>query len=164
MIVVSNTSPIFYLSSINQLDLLHQLYDEIVIPTAVLDEITNIGNTDISAAIVPTLNWIKSQSVIDRAYVNRLISQLDRGEAEAIVLAIELNANRLLMDERLGRLVAIKLGLQVTGVLGVLIAAKRQNLIQNVKPLLDGLIEQAGFWIDEQLYAEVLQTVDEISL
>jgi uncharacterized protein len=52
MIIVSNTSPIFYLSTIGKLDLLHQLYDEIVIPTTVFQEITNVGNTDVSAKVV----------------------------------------------------------------------------------------------------------------
>jgi uncharacterized protein len=65
------------------------------------------------------------------------------------------------MDERLGRSAAMQVGLQVTGVLGILIAAKRNNFIQDVKPLLDTLMEQVGFWIDARFYAEVLQAVDE---
>ena len=162
MIVVSNTSPIFYLSTIGQLDLLRQLYDEIVIPNTVFQEITNVGNTDVSATVVPTLNWIKIQSTTDLTLVNTLSHELDPGEAEAIALAVELDADRLLIDERLGRNAAIRLGIKVTGVLGILIAAKRKNLIQEVKPLLDTLIKQVGFWIDEQLYTEVLQAVDEL--
>lgn len=161
MIVVSNTSPIFYLSTIGQLDLLRQLYDEIVIPTAVFNEIIHVGNTDASAGVVPTLSWIKTQPATDRGFVNTLRAELDPGEAEAIALAVELNADRLLMDERLGRSAAMQVGLKVTGVLGILIAAKRNNLIQDVKPLLDTLMEQVGFWIDARLYAEVLQAVDE---
>ncbi len=161
MIVVSNTSPIFYLSTIGQLDLLRQLYGEIIIPTAVFNEITNVGNTDASAAIVPTINWIQTRPVSDQAFINALSVELDPGEAEAIALAVELKADRLLIDERLGRAAAMRSALQVTGVLGILIAAKRRNLIQEVKPLLDALIEQVGFWVDERLYAEVLQTVGE---
>lgn len=161
MIVVSNTSPIFYLSTIGHLDLLRQLYREIVIPIAVFNEITDIGNTDASARVVPTLSWIKSKAVSDRAFVNTLRADLDTGESEAIALAVELKSDRILMDERLGRAAATHMGLQVTGVLGILIAAKRNNLIQEVKPLLDSLTNQVGFWIDGQLYAEVLQAVDE---
>jgi len=161
MIVVSNTSPIFYLSTIGQLDLLRQLYAKIVIPTTVYDEIIHVGNTDASARVVPTLSWIKTQPATNQELVNRLKAELDPGEAEAIALAIELNADRLLMDERLGRAAAMQLGLQVTGVLGILIAAKQNNLIYEVKPLLDALIEQVGFWIDARLYAEVLQAVGE---
>ncbi|NEP14963.1 MAG: DUF3368 domain-containing protein [Symploca sp. SIO2C1] len=153
MIIVSNTSPIFYLSTIGQLDLLRKLYNEIFIPTAVFNEITNVGNTDASATIVPTLSWIQTKSATDRALVHRLRDELDPGEAEVIALAIEYNADRLIIDERLGRLVALRLGLEVTGVLGILIAAKRNNLIQEVKPLLNNLIKQVGFWVDEQLYS-----------
>ncbi len=163
MTVASNTSPIFYLSTIGQLDLLRQLYGKIVIPTAVFNEITNVGNTDASAALVPTLSWIQTRSVANQELVNTLKTELDLGEAEAIALAVELNVDRLLIDERLGRSAATRLGLQVTGVLGIFIAAKRKNLIQEVKPLLDALIEQVGFWVDEQLYAEVLQAVGESS-
>jgi predicted nucleic acid-binding protein len=171
MTIVSNTSPIFYLSTIGQLDLLRQLYNEIVIPTTVFQEITNVGNTDVSAKVVPTLDWIKIQSATDRTLVNALSQKLDPGEAEAITLvayayaialAVELNADRLLIDERLGRNAAIKLGLTVTGVLGILIAAKRNNLIKDIKPLLDILVDRVGFWIDEQLYTEVLQAVGEL--
>jgi uncharacterized protein len=161
VIVVSNTSPIFYLSTIGQLDLLRQLYGEIIIPNAVFNEITNVGNTDASAAIVPTLSWIQTQPVSDQAFINTLKVELDPGEAEAIALAVELKANCLLIDERLGRAAAMRSALQVTGVLGILIASKRRKLIQEVKPLLDALIEQVGFWVDERLYAEVLQTVGE---
>ena len=161
MIVVSNTSPIFYLSTIGQLDLLRQLYAEIVIPTAVFNEITHVGNTDVSARVVPTLSWMKTQSATNQVFVNTLRVELDPGEAEAIALAVELNADRLLMDERLGRAAAMRVGLKVTGVLGILIAAKRNNLIQEVKPLLDALIEQVGFWIDSRLYTEVLAAVGE---
>ena len=161
MIVVSNPSPIFYLSTIGQLDLLRQLYAKIVIPTTVYDEIIHVGNTDASAKVVPTLSWIKTQSATDQELVNRLRVELDPGEAEAIALAIELNADRLLMDERLERAAAIRVELQVTGVLGILIAAKRNSLIQEVKPLLDALVEQVGFWIDARLYAKVLQAVGE---
>ena len=161
MIVVSNTSPIFYLSTIGQLDLLRQFYNEIVVPTTVFKEITNVGNTNVSATVIPTLSWIKTQSAANQAFVNTLRAELDPGEAEAIAWAIELKADRLLMDERLGRAAAMRVGLKVTGVLGILIAAKRNNLIQDVKPLLDALIEQVGFWVDEQLYTEVLQAVGE---
>jgi hypothetical protein len=161
MKVVSNTSPIFYLSTIGRLDLLRQLYNEITIPTTVFQEITHVGNTDASSKVVPTLSWIKTRSATDRVFVNTLRAELDPGEAEAIALAVELNADRLLMDERLGRTAAMRVGLKVTGVLGILVAAKQNKLIEDVKPLVDALIEEVGFWIDSQLYAEVLRSVGE---
>ena len=161
MIVVSNTSPIFYLSSINYLDLLHQIYGNIIIPVAVLNEITDIGNTDVSATIIPKLPWIQTRSVTNLTLVNRLRAELDRGEAEAIALAIELNADRLIIDERLGRKIAEQSGVAIVGVLGILIAAKQRNLIDAVKPLLYRLTEQTGFWLEQKLYRSILQIVAE---
>lgn len=132
-----------------------------MIPAAVFNEITHVGNTDASARVVPTLSWIKTESATDQVLVSRLRTELDPGEAEAIVLAIQLNVDRLLMDEQLGRATAIRVGLQVTGILGILIAAKQNNFIHNVKPLLDNLINQASFWIDAPLDVEILRAVGE---
>ena len=160
MIVVSNTSPIFALSSINNLDLL-QIYGKIIIPVAVLNEITDIGNTDASATIVPKIPWIQTQSVTNLTLVNTLKAELDGGEAEAIALAIELNADRLIIDERLGRKIAEQLGISIVGVLGILMAAKQRNLIDAVKPLLHRLTEQTGFWLEQKLYRSILQIVGE---
>ncbi|MEM9818251.1 MAG: DUF3368 domain-containing protein, partial [Cyanobacteria bacterium P01_D01_bin.6] len=120
------TSPIFYLSSIGKLDLLRQLYDEIVIPVAVFDEITDVSNTDVSARAIPTLKWIRVEPIIDQVLASRFRAELDSGEAEVIALAVQLSADRLLIDERRGRTAAMQAGLQVVGVLGILVAAKRK--------------------------------------
>jgi uncharacterized protein len=85
---------------------------------------------------------------------------LDPGEAQAIALGLELNANRLIIDERRGRNQAIGLGLQVIGILGIVLAAKQQNLIPSVKPILDDLIVN-GFWMRDDLSNEVLQLAGE---
>ena len=89
-----------------------------------------------------------------------LQTNLDPGESEAIALALELNAERLIIDERRGRNEAIRAGLRGTGLLGILLAAKQQYFIPLVQPILDDLIAQ-GFWVREQLYAEVLQLAGE---
>jgi uncharacterized protein len=164
VIVVSDTSPITNLAAIGQLDLLQGLYTRIIIPVAVYNEMVNVGKSVPGATEVQTLPWIQTQAVADQQRVITIQESeenIDLGEAEAIALALEVKADLLLMDERRGRIVATSYGLQVTGLLGVLVQAKRNNLIQIIKPLVDQLIEQADFRVSEQLYATILQIADE---
>jgi predicted nucleic acid-binding protein len=74
---------------------------------------------------------------------------------------LEVNASRLLIDERLGRQVTADQGLRITGVLGILLVAKRQGAITIVKPVMDDLVTQADFRLSSQLYAEVLKAASE---
>ena len=164
MIVISDTSPITNLAAIGQLDLLHQLYTTIIIPVAVYQEMVAVDRLVPGAVEVQTLSWIQTQAV---ANAQRVIDvqtsedNIDLGEAEAIILAMELKANLLLMDERRGRSLAANYGLSVTGLLGVLLQAKRNGCISAVKPVMDQLIEEADFRVSRQLYATVLQTASE---
>jgi predicted nucleic acid-binding protein len=160
MIIVSDTSPISNLAAIAQLKLLQQLYGNVVIPTAVYQEIINSGDTDPAVLAIKSVNWIQTLSITNTELFQTLQNNLDIGEAEAITLAVELNAHRLIVDERKGRKEAIRLGLRVTGILGILLAAKQQGLVSHIQPLLDDLIAN-GFWIREELYAELLQLAGE---
>ncbi len=146
MIVVSNTSPISNLAAIGQLELLQQLYGTIIIPPAVYQELINSGDAEPATLAVQTLDWIQTQPVSDRVLLTSLQTNLDPGEAEAITLAVEINAERLIIDERRGRNEAIRLGLQVTGILGIVLAAKQKGLIPLVQPILDDL-RANSFWI-----------------
>lgn len=121
MIVVSDTSPITSLAGIGQLELLRLLYSKVIIPQAVYNEMVGAGKTVPGASEVQTLDWIETQQVYNFSQVEALQSELDPGEAEAIILAIELNAELLIMDERPGRTVASQYGINVTGVLGILL-------------------------------------------
>jgi len=79
----------------------------------------------------------------------------------AIALALEVQADELLIDERLGRRQAIRLGLSITGLLGILLVAKHRQFIVEVRPIIDCLIEEANFRVSEALYAEILATAGE---
>lgn len=161
MTIVSNTSPITNLAGIGQLDLLQRLYGTITIPQAVYNEMVGIGRTVPGAIEVQILPWIETHSVTDLNQVVSLRTILAQGEAEAIVLALELNAEFLIIDEKPGRTIAKQYEINIIGVLGVLLEAKRQGLIVTVKPLMDQLINQVDFWVSRQVYETVLQTADE---
>ena len=161
MIVVSDTSPVLNLARIERLDLLVLLYHQVVIPSAVYEELMR-SKSDLPPAIdLASQPWLIVAAPNDQARVQELREHLDLGEAEAIVVAIELRADLLLVDERRGRRAASAAGFTITGLLGVVAAAKRAGLIDLAKPLLDELIERARFWIGPDLYAEVLSDLGE---
>lgn len=164
MIVISDTSPITNLAAIGQLDLLRQLYETIIIPLAVYDEMVAVDKIVSGAVEVQTFDWIQAQTVVNAQSIRNIQTtheDIDLGEAEAIILALELKANLILMDERRGRALAVKYGLNMTGLLDVLLQAKHNGLISDVKPLIDRLIEIAGFRISSQLYVDVVNAAGE---
>ncbi|MEQ8542339.1 MAG: DUF3368 domain-containing protein [Coleofasciculus sp. D1-CHI-01] len=161
MIIISDTSPITNLAAVGHLSLLQQLYGDIIIPERVYQELTGAGDSIPGCREVQTLAWISVRSAVNQEQVRLLQDKLDAGEAEAITLAVELDADWLLIDEELGRTIAAEYQIQFTGVLGILIEAKYRGLITQVKPLLDELIRTADFWVSDRLYSRVLQMAGE---
>jgi len=157
MSIVSNASPLINLARIEKLSLLQELYGELIIPGAVWQEIVVEGAGQPGADEVKAADWINQRAVTNRQLTQALKQELDAGEAEAIALALEIGADLLLMDEHLGREVARHLGLRYTGLIGVLIEAKRKGFITSVKPCLDQLRDIARFRLSEVLYVRVLQ-------
>lgn len=157
MSVVSNASPLINLARIGKLDLLRELYGAIIVPEAVWQEIVVAGAGQPGADEIKAATWIKTQSATNRQLVRVLQQELDAGEAEAIVLALQVGAELLLMDERLGRESARHLELRCIGLIGSLIEAKRKKLIPAIKPYLDVLRDMAGFRISDALCVRVLR-------
>ena len=155
MLIVCDTSPIINLAIIDHLWLLPKIYGQIIIPQTVYDEIVIAGAGETGADDVRLAKWIEVRNCTINDLWERLKKELDPGEAEAIALAFEIQADRILIDERKGRQKAIELLLKPVGVLGVLLRAKQDNLISEVTPLLDRLMEEADFFIHENLYYEV---------
>lgn len=155
MIIVSDTSPLTALLQIEQADLLSLLFGKVLIPPAVEKELLRDHER------LPGWLEVQSPSVLPSAISEE---KLDAGETEALALALEVRADTVLMDERLGRRVALKLGLRVTGVLGVLVLAKRNGFIDAVGPLILDLQEKAGCWLAEELINEVLRQAGEADL
>ena len=105
--------------------------------------------------------WVHQRSVANRALVVALQRDLDPGEAESIALALELNADLVLLDEYEGRRAAQRLGLRVVGVLGVLLEAKHRRMLMTIRPHLDALRQTAGFYLGDAVYERALALADE---
>ena len=161
MLVVSDTSPIINLATIGYLHLLPELFSEIVIPTAVFNEVAGPGNDEPGAQALKEAAWVKVLPVPTQPILPQLLHDLDNGEAEAIVLAIDLKATYILMDEALGRKIALSYNLQPLGVLGMLVLAKQRGLIEVVTPLMDRLKSEANFYIDSNLYYYIKEIAQE---
>jgi predicted nucleic acid-binding protein len=157
MKIVCNASPLINLARIGKLDLLRELYGELIIPEAVWHEVVEEGSGQPGAEEVKCADWIKTQGVTNMDLRRALQQELDAGETEAIVLALEIGADLLLMDERIGREVARHFGLRYTGLIGILIEAKRKGRISAIKPHLDSMRNIAGFHLSYELYLRVLQ-------
>ena len=155
MIVISDTSPILNLDAVDKLELLRDLYSVIVVPPAVQGELLR-NNIRLDPS------WTRSVSGRDQDEVAALREHLDPGEAEAIVVASELDAQLLLIDEKRGRRIAIDRGLAVTGLLGVLAEAKARGLVAECQPVLDEMIRVAGFWIGDDLRTGYLRGLNEL--
>jgi hypothetical protein len=159
MPVVSNASPLLNLAIIGQLSLLNEQFGTILIPPAVREEI-RVGNDLPGSGVIREAmeaGWIQIEEVKDKPFVKVLQRELDKGEAETIALALEAGAEWTLLDEREGRRVAKSLGLRVTGVLGILLCARREGKLAFLEKVLQELREKAGSHIRAELLAEVLE-------
>lgn len=156
--IVSNTTPIISLLKIKKLDLIKEVYKNIYIPTAVFNEI-EFGKDKNYYKDISKIEWIRIIPIQNKQAVKYFLD-LDAGEAEAIVLATELNADLILIDEKLGRHHAKHADLKVTGTIGILAKAKSLGLINKLEPLLVELINK-GIWISEKLKSTILKEVGE---
>lgn len=166
MRVISNTSPVLNLAIIGQSGLLRQQFSQVWIPVAVRDELCPDEERPGSAAIRDALaaGWLQVEPVMDHLLVNALARELDRGEAEAITLALQSGAERILLDERDARRVARSYGLEPTGVLGVLLRARREGNLASLSEAIDALRDRAGFHLASGLVAQVLAEADQFTL
>lgn len=161
MIVVSDTSPIANLIQIGKLELLRDIFQEVLIPTVVYEEVLALRNFGFDLSEFEHSTWIKALEIHDTLRAEQLMNELDAGESNAIVLAQEVAADWILIDERAGTRVAEKMGLHPIGLIGVLIKAKEKKLIEAVLPIVLELREKAGFWIGDKFLTRIKQDLGE---
>ncbi len=161
MIVISDSSVLINLAWINQLDLLPRLYQGVIVPPAVWQEVVEKGAGKPGAHEIAAAIWLQVKEPENRLLIHALRQDLDAGESEAIALALEEKADLLLMDERIGRAAAQHFNLPVIGLIGILIIAKQKQMLPEIKPSLDILRQVAGFYIAEPLYQRILRDASE---
>lgn len=157
MIIVSDTSAISNLYQIGLLDLLHELYGDITITPAVKRELYRIPR---QAENLDKVDWLIVKYPSDQRLVSELLELLDLGEAESIALAIELNAEYLIIDEYKGREIATNYNLKIIGIRGILISAKKSGLLEVIGPKIKQLRE-IGFRLSLGLVNTVLEKLGE---
>lgn len=160
MSVICNTSPLILLAKIHRLDLLTQLYEELIIPEFVLDEITAKPGIEVEQIQARVQGREFQLRRARKRILETLPGDLGLGEQEAIALALETTADLVILDDQHGRRVARQRGLSITGTVGVLVQARRQGLIPSLRQELDHLIE-AEMWIHEIFYHRILQEFGE---
>jgi len=152
--VVVNSSVIIALAKISKLELLKKLFGEIIIPTQVYEEVAS-DPTLPGAIETLTADWMRILQIKNRALFDELRSEIDIGEAAVMVLAKEINADLVILDDKLARKKADLLGLEYIGTIGILILAKKKGLIKSLKEELTKL-RNKGFWISNKLLQKIL--------
>ena len=161
MIVVADTSPITALLHLQQIHLLGSLYGPVFIPVSVANELNSLISFGFNISFLEDKEKYIIRQAADTDLIKMLSVHIDAGEAEAIALAKELNADLLLIDEKLGKQYAEAEHIYCKGVVGILIEAKHQGLVPMVKPLLDDLIQQLKFRLSDKIYQLALQKAGE---
>lgn len=157
--VIANNTPLVGLWVLNRLELLHELFDTVVIPDAVRAEFLATETASRQTAL-ETAPWIVTESLADARHALVYVG-LDQGESQVIALAVEQMARLVLMDERKGRRYAQRLGIPTTGTVGVLLLAKEKKLIVSIKPLLAQL-QDAGLYLGPALVQQALKLAGEV--
>ena len=166
MVVVSNAGPLIALSKLGRLALLPALYDRVLIPQAVYDEVVIAGLREGHADAIVVDHFVRLGRIVVRpiqlsANDRDWALRIDRGEAEAIVLARDIEANWALIDNAPARRAARSQGVSPRGTIGVLSEAASKGLltIPEFELLIEEIKRRPEFWISEQLCDAALEQV-----
>lgn len=146
--IITDSGCLIALERIEHLDILSALFTEVWIPPAVAREFNR------------SLSWLKVVIPKDQGMITALKLSVDDGEAEAITLAYELQSI-LIVDDLQARKIAERLGLKITGTIGILITAKKKGIIDSVRSVIDSL-ESVCFYVSASLKAQALELAGEV--
>lgn len=156
MTVICDTGPLIYLVRIGHLSLLKEKFDSITIPEEVYREVCVKGRGKPGAKEIEQADWIDTKEVDDKVLVDLLRVELDRGEAEVITLAKQVDAKRVVIDEKIPRKKLKSMDFQVVGTVGLLVWGSQNGLVSDLKGSLDELRDK-GMWISDELYEKALE-------
>ncbi len=158
MKTVCNATPIISLSSVKKLDILREMFQTVIIPEAVYNEIKakeSWGYNEVES------DFIRVEAIKGKIYSELFFSQMDLGETETIILAKEIKADCVIIDDNIAYKTAANSGLNVTRTLSVLLRAKEKGIIRDIKPLLDEMILK-GRWYSKRVYNDFLKRINEL--
>jgi uncharacterized protein len=151
VIVVSDSGPLIALSKIKHLDILEKFFGEIIIPEAVWIEVVEKGEGRPGAQDVKESPWIKVNKVKNKIGIEALKHEIGLGESEAIILAMELNASIILMDDKIARGIAGSMGLKVAGTLSIIYEAINNKLINEKFNEMIKILRKNNIWISDEI-------------
>jgi len=155
MIIVSNSGPLIALSKLNLLFILQDLFGEIVIPAEVWKEVVERGKGKAGSEAIEKAKWIKVQDVGDDLSVEVLCRNIDRGEAEAIILAKRINADILILDEKIAREIAMAVGLKVVGSLALIYEGIKRGIVDQTLAEIIKKMRERNIWISDEVIEEI---------
>ena len=160
MIVVSNSTILIGLAKIGKLDLLRKIFSKVYIPEEVFKEVAERGKKKPGSQVISKAGWIEIKPINEKTQVNFLMAFLEKGEAEVLALAKEINADLILLDEEKARKSAVIAGFEVMGLLGLLIVAKNLGLLKEIRSSIQEL-KRKRFRISDKILVEALRKVGE---
>ncbi|MEA1899981.1 MAG: DUF3368 domain-containing protein [Thermodesulfobacteriota bacterium] len=156
-IVISNATPIISLCSVGYEFVLKELFHHIFIPQAVDMELRSL---DKPGSHFSDLKWVEVVSVQNEEVIVFLRKDIDKGEAETIALAKQMNADVVIIDENAGYQIAKHFGLPVVRTLSILKVAKNKKIISKIRPIVEQMV-QRGRWYSKNVIDKFLSDVGE---
>ncbi|OQY83642.1 MAG: hypothetical protein B6D41_16730 [Chloroflexi bacterium UTCFX4] len=157
--VISNTSPLFYLHQIEQINLLRDLYSRVHVPQGVLTELRSGEKLGLKIPRLEAMDWVSIEQISIAQHLRRY-TELGQGELEAISLGLNSPLSRIILDDRAARDVAKENNLEIIGTIGILLAAKQKGLVTAISPLL-ATIRNKGFRMSESMLRDALRRAGE---